>query len=61
MTVGTVTGAAERLNLSQPAVSRMIAKLETELGFKLFVRQGGRLVPTAEGSNLAYPVYTHTH
>ncbi len=46
---GSATAAAERLGLSQPGVSRIIAKLEHDVGFKLFYREKGRLVPTAEG------------
>jgi len=42
------TGAAQRLGISQPAVSRAIAKIEERLGQILFHRDGGRLVPTAE-------------
>ncbi len=41
------TGAAERLGISQPAVSRAIAKIEERLGRSLFHREAGRLVPTA--------------
>ncbi len=45
---GTVTSAAEVLNISQPAVSKSLRTLEAEIGFRLFERLGGRLVPTAE-------------
>ncbi|WP_027087850.1 LysR family transcriptional regulator [Cohnella panacarvi] len=41
--------AAERLNVSQPALSRRIAKLEEELEVTLFRRIGKRLELTAAG------------
>jgi DNA-binding transcriptional LysR family regulator len=44
----SVKGAAEMLYISQPAVSRLIADCEESLGFTLFDRNQGRLVPTAE-------------
>jgi DNA-binding transcriptional LysR family regulator len=48
MTAGSITQGAAALNIGQPAVSRLIADLETGLGFPLFQRISGRLVPTAE-------------
>ena len=41
--------AAERLNVTQPALSRRIARLEKELGVELFRRVGKRLELTAAG------------
>ncbi|WEK56376.1 MAG: LysR family transcriptional regulator [Candidatus Cohnella colombiensis] len=41
--------AAEQLNVSQPALSRRIARLEAELGVDLFRRVGKRLELTAAG------------
>ena len=49
MESGTIAAAAERLNLSQPAVSRLVSGLEDELGVSCFLRKGRRLVPTEEG------------
>lgn len=43
-----VTAASEAMNIAQPAVSRLIRDLESEVGMTLFTRQAGRLVPTPE-------------
>jgi DNA-binding transcriptional LysR family regulator len=48
----SVTRAAEMLYISQPAMSRLIADCEESVGFKLFERNQGRLVPTAEAQVL---------
>ena len=50
--VGTVSKAAARLRIAQPALSRQISAFEQELGLKLFDRVGSRLVLTGEGEQL---------
>lgn len=52
MAAGTVTRAAEALNISQPAVSQLIAQLERSCGLVLFSRETGRLQPTREADAL---------
>lgn len=49
MQAGGASNAAELLGISQPAVSRALATLERDLGFRLFERVKSRLVPTREG------------
>src|SRR5215467_11769249 len=55
---GSLSGAARRLKVSQPTLSRRIAEMEYELGEALFVRKnqgisltktGTRLLPAAQG------------
>ena len=53
MLSGSLTRGAERLNVSQPAVSRMLRQMEQQLGFALFAREHGRLLPTPEATALA--------
>ena len=45
---GSVSQAADRLALSQPAVSKSVAAFEGQIGFPVFERRRGRLIPTAE-------------
>lgn len=48
MQAGTITGAARMLNLTQPAVSKLLQHTEDQLRMPLFKRVGGRLRPTPE-------------
>jgi DNA-binding transcriptional LysR family regulator len=49
---GSVSAAARALNVSQPSVSKMLRHAETLLGFPLFQRTNGALVPTADAHSL---------
>lgn len=49
---GTLTAAAEELNVSQPAVSRRIATLEADLGCSLFDRTHKPARMTQQGKDL---------
>jgi DNA-binding transcriptional LysR family regulator len=53
---GSVTGAARKLAVTQPAVSRLLSQLESDIGFELFVRSKGRLIPTDAAVALAKEV-----
>jgi len=48
MSTGSVTSAADRLNLSQPSVSRLLGELERQFGCPLFIRKSKGVSPTAE-------------
>lgn len=45
---GSVTAAADLLNISQPAASKALKHAELQLGFRLFNRVRGKLEPTVE-------------
>ncbi|WP_054083151.1 LysR family transcriptional regulator [Pseudomonas savastanoi] len=49
---GSFSAAAERLHLTQPAVSLQIRQLEDQLNLKLIERVGKRLKPTSAGTTL---------
>ena len=49
---GSISAAAESLNLSQPNISRQMTLLEKELGAKLFERGSRRIALTEEGTLL---------
>ncbi|MGB9723322.1 MAG: LysR family transcriptional regulator [Chloroflexia bacterium] len=50
---GSYTGAAQRLHLTQPAVSRQVRLLQERLGVRLLRRSGRRMLPTHAGEHLA--------
>lgn len=54
--LGSVTAAGRAMAISQPAVSRHIADLEAELGFPLFERRSGKLLPLPEAHALGREV-----
>lgn len=54
---GSITRAAERSYVSQPAASKMLANFEDEIGYKLFERISGKLIPTDEAIYLHEEVY----
>ncbi len=49
---GSISGAAKRLYVSQPAVSNAVAQLEASLGVKLFNRSSRGITLTEEGQVL---------
>lgn len=50
---GTVTAAARSVNLTQPALTQAIARLEAELDCRLFHREPGGMKPTQPALSLA--------
>lgn len=49
---GTVSRAAEVLNITQSGMSKLIAHLELDTGLELFERAKGRLIPTEQALRL---------
>lgn len=54
--LGSISGAAKELYISQPAISKAIAKLEQDLSVSLFIRGSRGVKLTEEGAQL----YEHT-
>ncbi|MFD1911509.1 LysR substrate-binding domain-containing protein [Halodurantibacterium flavum] len=53
LSVGSMTEAASRMGVSQPAASQALARLETDLAAPLLERRRGALSATAEGALFA--------
>ncbi len=49
---GSVSAAARALGVSQPSVSKTLKHAEDNIGFRLFDRRHGRLLPTADAKAL---------
>lgn len=56
MREGSMVRAAGVLSITQPAVSYLISSLEKVVGFPLFVRAAGKIVPTPDAYQLATEV-----
>ena len=52
ISLGSFSAAAERLNLTQPAISQQVRQLELRLSLKLIERVGRKARPTAAGAEL---------
>ena len=52
----SVSGAARRARLSQPAMSNLLARLRKTFEDPLFERAGQRMIPTARARQLAAPI-----
>lgn len=50
--VGSMSAAARRVNVSQPALAQAVGKMERLMGERLFERQPAGMVPTAAGRML---------
>ncbi|MDD9301280.1 MAG: LysR family transcriptional regulator [Desulfobacter sp.] len=56
MEVGTITGAADRLGITQSAVSHTVEKLRKILGDPLFIRAGRTISPTVYAQQIVEKV-----
>ena len=65
MTCGSLSRAAEALNISQPAASKALKSAEMKLGFTLFQRVRGKLLPTSAAISACQgaisPILAATH
>lgn len=61
MECASVTAAAASMHVSQPSVSRLLRSLEESIGFNLFERRKGRLVPTPEANLFYEEIHKYFH
>ncbi len=59
-TCGSMTNAAALLHVSQPAISKVLACAEKQIGYQLFDRVKGKLSPTPE-ANLIFQYVKVVH
>lgn len=57
LTERSITRAAEKIHLSQPATSGALSRLREYFGDELLVRVGSKMKPTPLGESLANPVH----
>ena len=55
---GSITAAAKILSVTQPSISKVLAHAEQDLGYALFERVRGTLIPTPEAHRLFNNVAT---
>ena len=57
---GSVTKAAQDLNVTQPSISKILSQSESDLGIKLFERLNKKMIPTQE-AKILFPYVQKIH
>lgn len=57
---GSVTKAAQELNVTQPSISKILSQSESDLGIKLFERLNKKMIPTQE-AKILFPYVQKIH
>ena len=57
---GSVTKAAQDLNVTQPSISKILSQSESDLGIKLFERLNKKMIPTQE-AKILFPYAQKVH
>lgn len=60
-THGGISGAAQALHLTQPAISHSLGRLREVFGDPLFVRQGNTMLPTDRTRTIIADIRAHLH